>query len=435
MPKVSKRTPQETRKQLVHRERQARQERNLYLALGGVALLVLLVLGFGYYQENIAKLDNPIATVNGKVITVREYQAQLRYSASNLLSQLQQVNQNLQQIANDPTLSYFQASFQQQQQQILTSLIGLPRNQLENMIEDEIVRQEAAKRNITVSQDEIDEQFEKFIGYQRATPTPTAGPSPTPTNTSTPTLTPTITPTREATPSPMPTGTITPTTPTVTPTQGPTETPFPTSTPMSYQSYQEEKKKYFDNLAKSAQVSENDVRKLVEVALLRQKLQKAIGDEVPKTAEQVEARHILVKTYDEALQVEDRLKKGEDFAKVAAEVSTDTGSKAEGGDLGWFPRGQMVKEFEDAAFALKVGQISDPITTTFGVHIIQVLGHENNRPLEPAALQQKQTAAFDDWLQKQLLDASVTKIERFYKDEYVPSDVKKILAQFQSTSP
>jgi len=420
MPKSTKRIPQETRKQLVHRRREERQERMLYLALGGVALLILIVFGIGYYQENIGKLNNPIAMVNGKPITVREYQAQLRYMSANLMGQLQELSSSLQQISADPTLSMLKSSFEQQYQQVAIRLITLPTDQLESMIEDELVRQEAARRNLTVSADEIEEQLEKFIGYQRATPTPTAGPSPTPTQT--PTITPTFTP------SPSPTGTITPTTPTVTPTLGPTETPYPTSTPMSYQSYQNEKKKYFDTLAKNAQVSESDIRKMIEAALLRRKLQQAIGDEVPTAEEQVQARHILVKTYEEALQAKARLDKGEDFAKVAQELSTDTGSKEQGGDLGWFPRGQMVKEFEDAAFALAVNQISDPVTTTLGVHLIQVLARDPKRPLEPAVLQRKQSQAFDDWLQKTMADPN-TKIERLYKDEYVPAEVKKILAQ------
>lgn len=426
MPKSTKRIPQETRKQLVHRRREERQERILYLALGGVALLVLIILGIGYYQENIGKLNNPIAIVNGKPITVREYQAQMRYMSANLMGQLQELSSTLQQISADPTLSILKSSFEQQYQQVAVQLITLPTDQLESMIEDELVRQEAARRGLTVSADEVEEQLEKYIGYQRATPTPTAGPSPTPTNTATPTQTPTITPT--FTPSPSPTGTITPTTPTATPTLGPTETPYPTSTPMSYQSYQAEKKKYFDTLAKNAQVSESDIRKMIEAALLRRKVQQAIANEVPTSEEQVQARHILVKTYEEAVQAKARLDKGEDFAKVAQELSTDTGSKDQGGDLGWFPRGQMVKEFEDAAFALQVNQISDPITTTFGVHLIQVLARDPNRPLEPAALQQKQTAAFNDWLQKLVIDPN-TKIERYYKDEYLPVEVKKILAQ------
>lgn len=431
MPKEGKkRAPQETRKQTVRRAYETRQERILYLVLGIIALVMLLVLGIGYYQENIGKLNNPIATVNGKTITIGEYQTRVRYNAARLFSQLQEINANLAQIANDPTLSFFTQSFEQQQQQIVMQLVELPRTVMESMIEDELVRQEAVRRGLSVSADEVEQEVERSIGYARATPTPTAGPSPTPTVTATPSKTPTITPT--FTPAPSPTGTITPTTPTATPTVGPTETPFPTATPMTYQGYLDEKKKFFDSLSKNVQVSETDLRKLIEADLLRRKLQTAIGDEIPITEEQVQARHILVKTLEDALKVKERLNKGEDFAKLAEELSEDTGSKSEGGDLGWFPRGVMIKEFEDAAFALKVNEISQPISTTFGAHIIQVLARESNRPLDPALLQQKQSMAFNDWLTKLVVNPD-NKIERFYKDAYVPPEVKKQLDLLQAS--
>ena len=94
-----------------------------------------------------------------------------------------------------------------------------------------------------------------------------------------------------------------------------------------------------------------------------------------------------------------RLEKGEDFAKVAAEVSTDTSNKDKGGDLGWFGKGAMVPEFETAAFGLKVGEISQPVKTQFGYHIIQVLAH-GEVPLSADAYEQARQTAFNDWLTK-----------------------------------
>jgi len=89
-----------------------------------------------------------------------------------------------------------------------------------------------------------------------------------------------------------------------------------------------------------------------------------------KPEQEIKARHILVDTEDEAKAVKAELDGGADFAKLAAEKSKD--KNAEGGDLGYFTRGQMLKPFEDAAFALDVGQISDPVKTSFGWHIIEV---------------------------------------------------------------
>lgn len=427
MPKAVRRVPEETRKQQVRRAREQRQERVLFLGLGAVAFLVLLILVFGYYQENIGKLNNPIATVNGTPITVRDYQVRLRYDYASIQNQLSSIQSNLAQFGNDPSADFLKNYFQQQQVQLVNQLIALPRGALENLIDDEIVRQEAAKRTITASEDEIDQEIERGFGYQRATPTPTAGPSPTATQTATPTLTPTITPT--APPSPTPTGTITPTTPTITPTPGPTETPGPTSTPLTYQGFLDQKKQFLDNVGKSAGMNEADLRKMFQVIILRRKLNKLLGDQVPTTAEQVHARHILVANYDDAVKVENELKQGKDFSSLAKQFSTDTSNKDNGGDLGWFPRGQMIKEFEDAAFSLKVDEISQPVTTTFGVHVIQVLAHEQDRPLEASALQQKQSAALTDWLDQNRVNF---KTERFYRDEYVPPDIRKAITQIQT---
>ncbi len=86
----------------------------------------------------------------------------------------------------------------------------------------------------------------------------------------------------------------------------------------------------------------------------------------------VHCAHILVKTEKEVNNVLERIKKGEKFSSIAKDVSLCP-SKKRGGDLGTFGRGQMVKEFENAAFALDKGQISEIVKTQFGYHIIKRL--------------------------------------------------------------
>jgi foldase protein PrsA len=88
------------------------------------------------------------------------------------------------------------------------------------------------------------------------------------------------------------------------------------------------------------------------------------------------AAHILVKTEDEAKKVKERLDKGEDFGKVAKEVSTDTGSKDNGGDLGTVEYSQLVKPFVDAVVKLNPGQISGPVKSEYGYHIIKLISKE-----------------------------------------------------------
>jgi peptidyl-prolyl cis-trans isomerase C len=94
----------------------------------------------------------------------------------------------------------------------------------------------------------------------------------------------------------------------------------------------------------------------------------------------VRARHILVENEDDAKKIVVRLKGGEDFAKVAKELSKDPGSGAEGGDLGFFTQDRMVPEFAATAFALKPGDLSAPVKTQFGWHVIK-LEERRQRPL------------------------------------------------------
>jgi peptidyl-prolyl cis-trans isomerase C len=101
---------------------------------------------------------------------------------------------------------------------------------------------------------------------------------------------------------------------------------------------------------------------------------KATYDEAAKAQKpetEIHARHILVATEDEAKAALKRIMAGDEFATVAKEMSKDPGS--EGGDLGWFTKDRMVPEFSAAAFKLEVGQVSDPVKSPFGWHIIEVM--------------------------------------------------------------
>jgi peptidyl-prolyl cis-trans isomerase C len=102
--------------------------------------------------------------------------------------------------------------------------------------------------------------------------------------------------------------------------------------------------------------------------------------------EEVQARHILVKGEDEAKAIIAELKANGDFAKIAKEKSTDQGSGANGGELGWFKKGDMVPEFAEAAFTLKKGEVSPaPVKTQFGFHVIKL---EDRRQAKPPAFEE-----------------------------------------------
>ena len=90
-------------------------------------------------------------------------------------------------------------------------------------------------------------------------------------------------------------------------------------------------------------------------------------------ANNIKCSHILVKKQSEAIAILDRIRQGEKFGKLARELSIDSGSAKRDGNLGYFGRGKMVKEFEAAAFNLEVGKISEPVKTQYGYHIIKRL--------------------------------------------------------------
>jgi peptidyl-prolyl cis-trans isomerase C len=143
-----------------------------------------------------------------------------------------------------------------------------------------------------------------------------------------------------------------------------------------------------------------------------------------KPQDQVNAKHILVKTEDEAKAVIADLKGGGDFAAIAKEKSNDPGTKATGGDLGWFTKDEMVPEFAEAAFKLQKGQYTEtPVKTQFGYHVIMLV---DRRTAPPPTMEEArpQVVAL---LQRELIEQKVkelrtsAKIETFNLDGSKPS--------------
>jgi len=367
------------KRQLSKREREARQKRLVITLAAITAAAVLLVLAFGFYQEYVAKPSAPIAVVNGKSISTRDYQAMVRYQRFQLSSTIAQWQNQLSLL--DPTAEdqeFLVQYIQQQIESLQNSQVTLATDVLDNMIEDELIRQEASKRSVTVTETELEEEVEQQFGYIRNPPTPT----------------------------PVP----------ITATVGITLTPTPTEAPMTIDEFQQNYNQYVVALRKY-DISETTFRRLFESGLYRTKIEEALAAEVPLTAAHVHVRHILVQTEDEANKVVERLKAGEDFAALAKELSQDTSNNEQGGDLGWFPRGQMVTEFEDAAFALQPGETSAPVQTSYGYHIIQLIERDENRLLDETMLEQKKSTALDDWLTVQRASEVV---KSYWSSDMVP---------------
>ncbi|MFJ8527409.1 peptidylprolyl isomerase PrsA [Bacillus sp. NPDC094106] len=142
--------------------------------------------------------------------------------------------------------------------------------------------------------------------------------------------------------------------------------------------YDEFKKQYGDQFAtllKQQGIKEDTLKNSVRAQLATEKaIEQSITDKELKDnyKPEIKASHILVKDEETAKKVKDELAQGKSFEELAKEYSTDPGSKDKGGDLGYFGPGKMVPEFTDAAYKLKKDEVSDPVKTQYGYHIIKV---------------------------------------------------------------
>jgi peptidyl-prolyl cis-trans isomerase C len=175
--------------------------------------------------------------------------------------------------------------------------------------------------------------------------------------------------------------------------------------------------------------------KALRDSYLAQKISPAVTDEEIKAAydkesakvkqtERVRARHILVATEKEANDIEAKLQKGEKFEDLAKQYSLD-GSKDYGGDLGYFTAPEMVKEFSDAAFKLKVGEISPPVKSDYGWHIIRM----DDRKMGAAQPFDQVKQAIRNVLVRDKVQALLASLQGTAKVEIIDPDLKKAQAE------
>ncbi len=161
---------------------------------------------------------------------------------------------------------------------------------------------------------------------------------------------------------------------------------------------QESGQDYFNAWLASNYYTLDEFREVIRLDLITSQLVAPIAQSVPSVAEQVHARHILVNSQAQADEILGRLMAGEDFAALAAQYSVDVTTRANGGDLGWFPRGGLlVPEVEEVAFSLQPGQTSGVVATAWGFHIVQTLEYDPNREVAPETLQRLVEKAIEEW--------------------------------------
>lgn len=400
-----------SKKHLARLERERRQARAI--VIGAIVILVAVIgmIVYGVLDKTYFQVRRPIARVNGEKILVGEFQARARIRKLELINYYIQYYQfalmfGIANPATDPTLS---ETFLELRSRMTAVVLG-PET-LNECIDAVLIRQYAAANGIRVTEEDVERRIqESFNYYPQGTPTPS--PTATPvvyptlsatdmafvTPTFTPTPVPTATPDRTASPTPSPTATATP---------DATATLTPTPTEYTFEGYQSNYQQAVDYYQTAIGLSEADFRRIFhEDALYRQQVYDIITADVPRQQEQVWARHILVADETTALTVRNMILQGADFAEVAAEYSLDTSNALSGGDLGWFGPGRMVAEFEQAAFSLQPGEISQPVQTQYGYHIIQVLARQM-RPLTEDEYRQARDQYFENWLKEQREQADI----------------------------
>lgn len=406
---------QKTKKHLAREQREAKQTRVILFITIALGVIIVGLVLYGLIDQLIVRPRIAVAKVGETTIRLKEFQKQVQYQRVQAINQAYQFYTYYQQFGE------YGQSFLQTAQSIafgLTEPVEFGRDVLNGMINTQLIRDEAEKRGISVSEEEIEAEIQEvYYFFPNGTPTPTV----TATILSTPTLSETQRALITDTPTPTATGlsdedsetpsdgaeeeTVISTTTVLEGTEKvdllpPTETPVPTNTlsPTPYttelfgQSLNE-----FESYYAAYNFTLDDLRLVIENELLREKLIEEITKDMNPIEEQVRARHILVETEEEALEVLEKLEEGQDFGELAKEYSTDEGNKDLGGDLNWFGRDTMVEEFTEVVFNLEVGEISQVVETEFGYHIIQNLGYRDYQ-IPASRFASNKQSAFTEWL-------------------------------------
>jgi parvulin-like peptidyl-prolyl isomerase len=366
----------QTKKQIAMGRKEARQRRIILLSAGAVALVILIILVIGVVQEVVIAPARPVATVNGEKIRTDDFQDLVTYRRYNQYATISNLQSSLEQIqTSDQEGSEFLVSFYEQQlSQLQAELSTIPDSALEELIEDALVAEKANAEGIAVIAADVEDNIQTdlrsaFTQSQEV-----------------------ITDTAEL----------------------PTATPVP----------QKDVDELYNTILGNITISDKGFRAIVQRGLLRQKVQELLASEVVTTGLVVQAQLIETETEEEAQAAMERIEGGEDFAVVATEVSTDTTTAEQGGDLGWVTTGQLASRYgqaaEDQLFDLSPGQMT--VVESNGMfYVIQVLDRDENGPLPEGVLSQRQSSALTDWLTARKTSSEV-QIERLLEDDQIPPD-------------
>ncbi|MFN2146360.1 MAG: peptidylprolyl isomerase, partial [Anaerolineales bacterium] len=339
--------------------------------------------------------NSTIVTINGQEIKTGDFQTRVQMERDRLVNEYNSIQAYAYQIEDATQQQTYLYYLSQIEAQLEPNSLG--ETVLNQMIDEVFIINEAESRGITVTDEEVDDYYYSLFGYYpNGVPTPTVS-EVLPTSTMSPTQLALITPTPGSADD---SGAVT--------TVG--EQPQPTS--VSQEDFETSREGYLDRM-KAYGVDEDYFRNLIRIQLFRDKLNEDLAKGITAPPqEQVWARHILVDDLETANTLLDELNNGGDFGEMAAEYNPDSTS-ATGGDLGWFGRGQMIPEFEDAAFSGEVGDIVGPVETQYGFHLIQIIGKQEV-PADQATIDNLVFTALTD-----LLNAAKENADIVFADNWI----------------
>jgi len=389
MTKKARRTPKQqlTRKQRSRLHEEQRIQRILLWGVATVAVLIVGILGYGVVAEQIIEPREPVAIVDETPITTAEFKSRVSFQRLQLQNQLGYLYQQQQTMAQESASGgesmqqFFQGQISDLQSQLSAeNAESLGDQVLNQMIQEELVRQEAERRGITVSAEEVQGAVHENFGYN---PDATPAPTPAPPVTSTESLT-----TEESAVAPTP-------------------------TQMTESDFRELYNRYMQDGLRPLGISEQQYRSWMKVSLLREELQADMKEQLPQQAEQVKLQFLSVSDEERAQQLAQRLDSDEDFEAIAEELQADEESPGSSSELDWLPQDTLADRLnEDIAatiFELDVGEHTEPLKLgeeSQALYIFQVDGREE-RQLSESLLDQKAAERFQSWL-----DAQQSLVER-----------------------
>jgi len=365
---MAKKRKNKTRRQMARDLKDHQIEQLITRIAIGVGAVIVLVLGYGLVTELFVKARRPVAQVNDVEIATQDFTARQRYERTLTQFELLQYQNYLSQMGtgDEETQGFIQQLQMQtnnlEQQLAPENAQDFAKDVLDQMVEEELVRQAAEERNLTVNAEKIDLQIEQMIGYDR-----NAADEP-------------ITATETAT----------------------------ATTPMTAEEYQETYSNFKANVLKANNYSESRFRSMIKAMILRERLREAMSEDIDQEMEHIESTFFVSENLEAAQQLQARLnEEGVEPEALVEELNANDQTSSSGFALPWLPRGALSDQFgpevEMVAFNTPVGQASEPIQGPNGesYYILYITGSEK-RPLEGQYLDQAIEEKYQTWLDTQI---------------------------------